>query len=135
MLRASRALKLMGPLLEFEDLVEVASDPSQFSGALATLQDRVVALKPGETLVLRGGWHNKDDYSQNILGAVVLVLERDAHNPSACALVVCNSGSGWGATKDDGETPIDSGLECVHTRARAISRAISRACMPTMCSS
>ena len=108
LLRVARALELMGPMLEFEDLIADARDPNRFPAALRALQRRLATLRRGETLVFRGGWHNKSDYStQGIVGAVVHVVERVGDKQYT--LVTCNSGSGWGAVVAG--TPYESGIE------------------------
>ena len=101
--RVANAYRLMGPLLEFEDLLAAAGNPERFPAALTALQARVVALEADETLVLRGGWLNKSEYAtEGYLGAVVCVVERDKYHPSTFTLVVCNSGSGWGTMTGEG---------------------------------
>ena len=110
LLRVSKALELMGPMLEYEDLIEHARDVERFPAALRGLQHRILLMEHGESLVFRGGWHNQSDYSaEGVVGAVVHILERDRYNPNMFALVTCNSGSGWGTTI--GGRPYESGIE------------------------
>ena len=113
--RVAAAFRLMGPLLEFEDLLTAAQDPQLFPEALLALQTRIANLQPGETLVYRGGWRNNMHASSlNMIGAVIHVLERDQLSPGYFSLVVCNSGSGWGTKLNEGtkqEKPYESGLE------------------------
>ena len=113
--RAALAHRLMGPLLEFEDLIASAEDPEKFPAALTAMQHRIAMLERGGTLVFRGGWHDKSEYaSEGYIGAVICVLERSLHDPNSYALVVCNSGSGWGTLTAEGtknEAPYESGLE------------------------
>ena len=121
--RVARAFELMGPLLEYEDLIGVAADPNHFPSALRALQARIASLPRGETIVFRGGWHNKAHYSTaGVVGSVIHVLERESDN--RFALVTCNSGSGWGSVVCG--LPYESGIEYHEASSESFPRPTAR---------